>query len=301
LIDRLSIRAKQHPRLYALLALLLNKQVVTLDYPVHPRPRWGYGQPPHQKLLDLIEAGRPRYYCELGQLMKFISWLHQIPANLWHNAFLPGLDGATLYAFTAHRRPSHYIEIGSGTSTQFVARAIADHRLSTQICSIDPAPRANVNALCNEIIRHPLEETDLALFDRLQAGDMLFVDNSHQAFQNADVTVFFLDILPTLGPGVLVGIHDIFLPDDYPPSYATNYYSEQYLLATYLLGGGQGITLVLPSWFASQDPQLAALTAPLFSHPRLNGVDTHGGIFWFITTATATALAPPPTHHGAAQ
>jgi hypothetical protein len=90
--------------------------------------------------------------------------------------------------------------------------------LETSITSVDPEPRREVDALCQHTIRRPLEEVDVAVFDNLQPGDIVFMDGSHRVFTNSDSTVFFLDILPRLGDGVVVGIHDIFLPFDYPPN-----------------------------------------------------------------------------------
>jgi hypothetical protein len=52
--------------------------------------------------------------------------------------------------------------------------------------------------------------------------------------------------MPRLKPGVLVHIHDILLPYDYPPSYTNFYYSKQYLLATFLLAKGQDVNMFLP-------------------------------------------------------
>ena len=144
-----------------------------------------------------------------------------------------------------------YVEIGSGNSTKFVARAIADHRLDAEIISIDPEPRAEIDALCDQVLRSPLEHCDLGVFDTLGAGDIVFADNSHQSFMNSDVTVFFCEILPRLARGVIVGIHDIFLPDDYPADWAGRYYSEQYLLACYLLAETRRFDVVLPVHFAN--------------------------------------------------
>ena len=89
-----------------------------------------------------------------------------------------------------------------------------------------------VDGLCDEVIRAPLEECDLAVFSRVRPGDVVFFDGSHRAFTNSDVTTFFLDVLPELPAGVLVHLHDICLPDDYPPYLDDSFYSEQYLLAT---------------------------------------------------------------------
>ena len=128
--------------------------------------------------------------------------------------------------------------------------------MQTRVVSIDPNPRAEVDGICDEVIRSPVESVDLSVFDRLGSGDMLYVDNSHRAFMNSDVTVVFLDVLPRLAPGVLVGLDDIYLPRDYPPEWRYRYYSEQYLLASLLLGDGDTLRIELPCAYAGQDHEL---------------------------------------------
>src|ERR1700733_3021445 len=97
--------------------------------------------------------------------------------------------------------PARYMEIGSGYSTRFARHAIQTVGLSTVIASLDPKPRAGIDALCDTVIRRRLEEADLAVFDQLEAGDILFFDGTHRALTNSDVTVFFLELLPRLKPG----------------------------------------------------------------------------------------------------
>ena len=116
------------------------------------------------------------------------------------------------------------------------------------------------------------------------AGDILFYDGSHRAFENSDVTVFFLEVLPQLPAGVLVHVHDICLPYDYPPGWEGRWYSEQYLLAAWLLGGGARVRVVLPNAFVSHDPELSRLLDPLWSRPSLAVVERHGSSFWLETT-----------------
>ena len=101
---------------------------------------------------------------------------------------------------------------------------------------------------------------------------------------NSDVTVFFLDVLPRLKPGVLVGVHDFWLPEDYPPYWDSKYYNEQYLLGCWLLGGGSGIELILPAWYACHDPQLSSILAPLYTRGSLAGTEPHGCAVWFRVT-----------------
>ncbi|QXP82650.1 class I SAM-dependent methyltransferase [Methylococcus sp. ANG] len=200
----------------------------------------------------------------------------------WLNGWIPGLDGMALYAFMALQKPQTYIEIGSGASTKFVHQAASDYGLSTRIISIDPHPRSEIDKLCDTIIRTSLEETDLVIFDNLNAGDMLFFDGTHRCFANSDVTVFFLEVLPRLKPGVLVGIHDIFLPYDYPTEWVRKGYSEQYLLAALLLANTSMFTIEFPALFISYDKRLSQRMESLWEQIP-NVFEKHGGAFWIRT------------------
>jgi hypothetical protein len=119
----------------------------------------------------------------------------------------------------------------------------------------------------------------LSTFDQLSTDDVLFFDGSHRSFQNSDVTVFFTEILPALPAGVLVGIHDIFLPDDYPDFWLKRFYSEQYLLACWLLAGDQ-IKVEMPIWYCSTQPSLLNILNELWNSPNLSSAYIPGGIFW---------------------
>lgn len=264
---------------------------INLDYPssVDNRPRYGHGRPPHPGLEELIHAHEPSYAHTLETIGRYADELATIEVSAadsrqpsWVKGMISGLDGASFYAFLREREPARYLEIGSGNSTKFVARAKRDGELATRIVSVDPHPRAEVDELCDEVIRKPLEAADLGLFGTLEAGDILFFDGSHRVFMNSDVAVFFLDVLPSLSAGVLVGIHDIYLPDDYPADIADRYWSEQYPLASWLLGGAD-VEIVLPAWRVSTDPVLKHALDDLWDRPGLGPVDRHGVSFWFVT------------------
>jgi hypothetical protein len=111
------------------------------------------------------------------------------------------------------------------------------------------------------------------------------MDGSHRSFMNSDVTVFFLEVLPRLQSGVLVHMHDIFLPEDYPPHsmlnfYPHRYWSEQYLLAASLLAGHQNYDVLLPNYFISITSELSDILNPLWTNPRMEGVPRGGSSFW---------------------
>jgi predicted O-methyltransferase YrrM len=257
------------------------------DYPVRPVPRYGYGKPAHARLERLIAAGSEDYRIRLESFLDFRHDLLQIPLDpadpetpSWHNGWFQGLDAVALYALLAQTKPSRYVEIGSGFSTKFARRAIRDQQLPTRIISIDPSPRSAVDALCDEVIRTPIEDAHLdATLGRLTAGDVLFLDGSHRCFQNSDVSVVFLEVLPELEPGVLVHFHDIFLPWDYPPQMADRYYSEQYLLATALLSD-RSLEVLLPNFFVSIRPDLHRVLSPLWDAFTWSATPTNGLSFW---------------------
>jgi hypothetical protein len=177
------------------------------------------------------------------------------------------------------RDPAQYLEVGSGFSTLFARRAIEDFGLRTRIVSVDPHPRAEVDSCCDEVVRAPLEQADLSVFDRLQDGDVVLMDGSHVALMNSDATVFFLEVLPRLAAGVLVGVDDVFLPWDYPPPWTGRVYGEQYLLAAFLLGGAEGWSIRFPGWWLVECSPLAARFEPLWPVVE-NRFGRHAASFW---------------------
>jgi predicted O-methyltransferase YrrM len=180
--------------------------------------------------------------------------------------------------------PARFVEIGSGVSTKFARRAVNLYGLRTKLISIDPQPRNEIDALCDQVLRKPLEDCAVEMFETLDAGDILFLDSSHRSFQGSDVTVFFLDILPRLKPGVIVQIHDIYLPDDYISGHVARLWNEQYLLATALLFGLARFEILFPCWYVGQDPQLLAHANGRLRKDALDNLNLYGASFWMRTT-----------------
>ncbi len=160
------------------------------------------------------------------------------PAPRWDQDWFPRLDAAMAYAMVRRRAPKRIIEIGSGHSTRFLARAVADGGLATRITAIDPAPRAAITGLDVEIIRDTVQRAGATVFEGLAAGDVLFIDSSHILMPGTDVDVLMNRVMPALPPGVLVHVHDICLPDDYPQAWSWRGYNEQLAVAALLTGGG---------------------------------------------------------------
>jgi hypothetical protein len=266
-------------------------QPILLDYPVKAIPRYGYGKPPHPKLYEIINDNRNAYKEKLESFLKLKEYLLRIPTESsgstqqpsWINEWLPGLDSLALYSLLCLNNPKRFMEIGSGNSTKFARKAIRDHSLQTKITSIDPHPRAEIDLICDTVIRQPLEDVDIGLFDELETGDFLYVDCSHRCFTNSDVTVIFLDILPRLRNGVFVEFHDISLPYDYSNRFAERYYSEQYLLAVYILAENNKFNIILPNSFISEDIPLSKILNPFWDEPKMLNTSRFGCSFWIQT------------------
>ena len=264
-------------------------QTLFLEYKVDLKPRYGHGLPAHEKLLEIIERQRGMYQFWLGKINQFAPQLQTIKKLAdekdasqpgWNNNFLPGLDIMALYTIIAETKPSRYVEVGSGNSTKVAHKAVKDHGLSTKITSIDPYPRAEIDGLAHEIVRKPFEDVDTRWLAELEAGDILFIDNSHRMLPNSDATVFFLETLPALKPGVIVHIHDIDLPYDDPQFMCDRFYSEQYGLAIALLANPVRYQSIFPAYFISEDTALSTVIANIWEHPNTQGVERHGGSFW---------------------
>ena len=281
--------------------LVAPSHAAILDYPIHLAPRYGYGKPPHPRLNEIIGTGRERYAARLGRIVGHKADFIRIATGeangtqpTFGNSYFAGLDAMALYALMVELDPKRYFEVGSGNSTKFARRAIADHELRATVTSVDPSPRADVDEICDSVVRGRLEDVDPAMFDALEPGDVLFIDNSHYVFMNSDVTTVFLDVLPRLKPGVFVHFHDIFLPYDYPPEWADRHYAEHYMLACCLLSAPDKFEVVLPNAYVSGDRDLrdrlselwgAAELAPALGHTN-NAVDgCRGGSFWLRIAA----------------
>ena len=265
-------------------------QKLILDYPVQFRPRYGYGKSPHAELFNLIKNQESTYILMLNKILKYREVFYGIQIDnkkvnstlpVWNNGYLPGLDMMILYTIISEFKPNVYFEVGSGNSTKLVHLAKTDQKLATKLISVDPMPRVEIDQIVDEVIRSPFEDTDFESLFRLGENDILFIDNSHRILPNSDSMVFYLEVLPKLKKGVIVHLHDIYLPYDYPQFMCDRFYSEQYGLAIHLLANPQKYELIFPSYFISNENHLACILDSLWQEKPLNQVEKHGGSFWF--------------------
>lgn len=270
----------------------MTSQVLIEDfypYSYTPETRYGHGRPVHARIEQILARSSAHYAEILRAFADLTPDFLQIPAQeqdarpdqpFWCNKWLPGLDAVTLYGFIAALKPRIYCEVGSGHSTRFAAEARRRHSPHTHIFSIDPAPRAEIAALADTRVDKPLQECDPAMFSHLEANDIFFLDGSHRVLQNSDVSVFFLEVLDVLKPGVVIHIHDIFWPADYPPHWQGRMYSEQYMLGLLLLYGMDRFEILMPNAYVAKQPDLKGLLDRLWTAPSVQGIAPGGGGFW---------------------
>ncbi len=201
------------------------------------------GWPACAAMEVLFEASIGEFGDWLGALDSYGNELTAIgeapaPAPRWRQDWFPRLDGAMAYTMARRLAPRRIVEIGSGHSTRFYARAVADGGLETVIWAIDPAPRSTLDGLeAVTLDRRTIQDAGLGQFAEFAAGDFLSIDSSHILMPGSDVDLLLNHVLPMLPTGAIVHIHDIFLPDGYPESWAWRGYNEQLGVAAMLNGG----------------------------------------------------------------
>ena len=200
----------------------------------------------YPELEGLFAAARPRFAALLGEIESRAAALAAIgreppPQPRWEQGWFPRLDAAACYAMVCARRPARIVEVGSGHSTRFLARAAADCGLGARITAIDPAPRADLSGLGVDHLAATVQRAGDAPFEALRGGDMLFVDSSHILMPGSDVDHLLNRVWPALAAGVIVHFHDILLPDGYPAAWSWRGYNEQLGVAPLLSGGAASL------------------------------------------------------------
>lgn len=184
------------------------------------------------------------------------------------NGYYDTPDAEALYLMIRRLAPKRVIEVGCGNSTRVTRQAIIDGGLSTTITAIDPYPRADIADVVDRFEQARLESVSPDLFAALEAGDVLFIDSSHQVRVSNDVAHLFCRIIPALAAGVVIHVHDVFLPYEYPKRffYDCPSWGEQYLLHALLQGGGYDI--LWPGYLLQQDRPDAVAALPFLGQGR---------------------------------
>ena len=198
--------------------------------------------------IDLNEAA------QLALLGEFETFYSDIPFRstkqpgyryYYDNGFYCESDGVFLYSIIRKFQPERIIEVGSGFSSACMLDTLDSlGRTNVSLTFIEPYPdrlKANMQPAdfkrCT-IIETGIQEVDAKLFSTLRANDILFIDSTHVSKTGSDVNRIIFEILPSLPPGVLVHVHDIFYPFDYPRDWVLNSkgfgWNEAYILRAFL-------------------------------------------------------------------
>jgi hypothetical protein len=160
-----------------------------------------------------------------------------------NEAFGPG-DALTLHFLLRHLRPRRVVEVGSGWSSGVMLDT--DELFlggGTELTFIEPYPQtlrqvarpADLGRA--RLVERPVQDVPLDVFLALQAGDVLFIDSTHVSKIGSDVNFLLFEVLPALRPGVLVHVHDIAYPFEYPQEWVLGEgraWNEAYLLRAFL-------------------------------------------------------------------
>lgn len=191
-------------------------------------------------------------------------------------------DALVLHCMLRLNRPKRLVEIGSGFSSAVILDTndlFLDGALSCTF--VDPFPRRlygllrEGDASVHEIVPQPVQRVPLATFDTLEAGDVLFIDSTHVSKVGSDVNRLVFDVLPRLAPGVLVHVHDIFYPFEYPRDwvYRGRAWNENYVMRAFLMFNADFEIVLFNSYLARFHAAEVAETMPLWAHKP-------GGSLW---------------------
>ncbi len=181
-------------------------------------------QPPYAAVERLFEEASDVFTGILDAVDSHAAALESMK-SLFQQSWFPTLDAVVAYALVRERKPQRIVEVGSGHSTRVLSRALGG---VGEIVAIDPAPRADIVDLPGvRVVSSTLQAAPQGILDALKPGDALFIDSSHILMPGSDVDILLNRVLPAAPAGLLVHIHDVFLPFDYPAEWGWRAYNEQ--------------------------------------------------------------------------
>jgi hypothetical protein len=224
--------------------------------------------------LDLLE--RFRFADEVANLRRDES--AGLEFNLNNRTFESG-DAEYWYQLIRLIKPRRIIEVGSGNSTLVAVAAIArnqdsDPNYSCKHICIEPYENPWLDGCPVTLVRERIEHLPAAYFEELDEGDVLFIDSSHVIRPQGDVLFEYLELLPTLRTGVIVHIHDIFSPRDYPREWVQDevrLWNEQYLLEAFLSHNRNWKIVGALNFLHHQYPEKLRTVAPSLTSAREPG------------------------------
>ena len=213
--------------------------------------------------VDLREEHQRSYATALAPM-----WA-DLPRLRWRPGGQYGLaDAAVWHAVLRQERPGRIIEVGSGFSTAVALDTAQEYGTTTDITCVEPYP-ARLRSLLRpddhvRLLEMPVQEVPLEELTSLDAGDVLFIDSTHVVKVGSDVIWLFLHVLPRLPPGVLVHVHDIHWPFEYPERWMRQGrdWTESYLVHAFMAHNATWQIVLWGSWLWKHDTALVAAHLP---------------------------------------
>lgn len=201
---------------------------------------------------------------QLDLAVQIAPMLNEAPRDRFraNNNMFGIADAAVLHAMIRHLAPQRIIEVGSGYSTAMLLDTADQAGLDIEITCIEPYPDRLMHILRPHdrvsLVSKPVQEVALSSFTSLEDHDILFIDSTHVAKAGSDVLWLFLHVLPRLRSGVVVHVHDIFWPFEYPETWMREGrdWTEAYLLNAFLCHNNSWDLLFFSSWLWRQHPEL---------------------------------------------
>lgn len=212
------------------------------------------------ELLSLFESKFKKEYDRLPE--NKTSTPHEYFVD---NDMFSSVDGEILYCMIRHFKPKKIFELGSGFSTLLSAQAVLKNREENngqecELVAVNPYPneilRAGFPGL-SKLISKKGQDIPLSDFKKLKINDILFIDASHSLKIGGIVRYIYSEILPRLNRGVIIHVHDVFLPAEYPKEWLLKdykFWNEQYLLQAFLAFNDSFEILWAGSYIHSKHP-----------------------------------------------
>lgn len=189
-------------------------------------------------------------------------------------------DAAVYHAMLRRLQPKRVVEVGSGFSSA-IALDTADRYLSeVEFTFIEPYPERLLGLLsaadrerCT-LLRQPVQDAGLEPYASLAAGDFLFIDSTHVSKAGSDVNFLYFEVLPRLADGVIVHVHDILWPFEYPESWLREGrgWTEAYLLRAFLAYNSAFSVELFNSWLWHTEPDLVRELLPAAADQLPGGI-----------------------------
>lgn len=253
-----------------------------------------------QKQLEIADQVFPLYSDECQFTSRESAGLNGF---CFGNNSFESFDAEVLYSFVRYFKPNRVMEIGAGYSTLISLQSSEVNKMKdgiiTTVVSVDPFPNLRILGGIHsdrwKLIEQPVEKLPLEIFTSLTPNDILFIDPSHVLKIGSDVKYEYLEILPRLPSGVLIHLHDIFLPFEYPQEWVLDqhvFWNEQYLLQAFLsfndafevlwassfmsINHKETLELAFPKWKGS----FSRFSHDLISTPTRDGQNVWPCSFW---------------------